>query len=242
MKRISVYGKGTRYELTEQDVIKLHTKLRLIHEAIDSLLMDYADFDPSTVKTLTNIDAYVMDARDVLAVDTSTDCRVDIKSKHPNCNIKANIFGYKVEMSEEEWQKIRAGAIDDDSVEPNEYSVENRLETVKSSLEDAISDVDCTLSDRIDELDEKIAEMYEFYENFPSDWTLEKLTEEAVKAAVEPIVKRQTLLKMDIDSLRNDLKLWVSNDEKTSTTTEDRLSKLEKAFDVMSAVCPKYRK
>ena len=106
MKRISVYGEGTRYELAEQDVIKLHTKLRLIHEAIDNILMDYADFDPSTVKTLTDIDTYVMDARDVLVIDASAACRVDIKSKHPNCNVKDNIFGYKVEMSEEEWQKI----------------------------------------------------------------------------------------------------------------------------------------
>lgn len=226
------------YELKEQDLIRLHTRLRLIYECVDDIFTDYEDFDPSTIAALTDIKNQVTEARDILAVDASAECRVDIKSKHPNCNVKANIFGYKVEMSEEDWQKIKAGAIDD-SVEPNKYSVEERLETVKSSLEDAISDVDCTLSDRIDELDEKLGEVYEFYDNFPSDWTLEKqlkeLAEETVKAAIEPIMKRQTLLKMDIDSLRNDLKLWVSNDERTSAETGDRLSNLEKKVIVFTA-------
>ena len=207
MKEIIRDGKKF-YELKEQDLIRLHTRMRLIYECVDNIFMNYEDFDPSTIAALADIKNQVMEARDILKV---TEGHYTIKKS-------------SVEMSEDEWKKIRGGAMSYGDVEQR--------------LEDAIADVDCTLSDRIDELEEKIAEMYDFYDNFPSDWTLEKqlkeLAEETVKNAIEPIMKRQTLLKMDIDSLRNDLKLWVSNDERTSTTTEDRLSKLEKTVATLS--------
>lgn len=216
------------YELKEQDLIRLHTRLRLIYECVDDIFTDYEDFDPSTIAALTDIKNQVMEARDILKV---TEGEFAIK-KDCSDNKRSVLEVRPMSIDKLQGLRCKIPTIDD-------WPREQMLETVKSSLEDAISDVDCTLSDRIDEQDEKIAEMYEFYENFPSDWTLEKqlkeLAEETVKAAIEPIVKRQTLLKMDIDSLRNDLKLWVSNDEKTSAETEDRLSNLEKKVIAFTA-------
>lgn len=191
------------YELSELELIELRNRLMHIYMRVDDIFADRAVSD--------DIKDNVTEARGILRV---TEGRYTFNKS-------------SVEMSEDEWKKIRGGAM-------SYGDVEQKLETVKSSLEDAISDVDCNLSGRIYDLGEKIDEMYEFYENFPADWTLEKqlkeLAEETVKTAVEPIVKRQALLNMNIDDLRRDLKLWVGNDERTSTETDDRLDKLEKTI------------
>lgn len=241
------------YEIKEQDLIRLHTRLRLIYECVDVIFTDYEDFDPSTIAALTDIKNQVTEARDILAVDASADCRVDIKSKHPNCNVKANIFGYKVEISEEDWQKIRAGAM-------TCGDVEQRLETVKSSLEDAIADVDCTLGDRIDEQDEKIAEMYEFYQNFPADWTLEKQLKELAEDRLDKFEKnvndmirktscafnkgfdeRLKLLSKNVQSIYDDVASLRENVNNANITANvacnnPRIEKLEKELNGINAV------
>lgn len=56
------------YELKEQDLIRLHTRLRLVYECVDDIFTDYEDFDPSTIAALTDIKNQVTEARDILKV------------------------------------------------------------------------------------------------------------------------------------------------------------------------------